>query len=186
LPGNPDFDRALAIGTILLGSVWGDAKITAACAERIHHLFWDLPGPAHVTIRPEHETILKKAISKLEWIGEHATEYMRSMVVMRGLNASILNLYQVAVAYSKYELGMALLSAIDKTLEACTLETEFVGNWDEGIQRILRLLKSLQEATPDNWGEAQDKIKVLLNSDVAQPYLQNGADSPEPAMSGRG
>ena len=160
-----------AMTTILVGSVWGDAKITAACAERMHHLFWGLAGPEHVAIKARDEAILKKAINDLEWIGERATEYMRSTDVMRGLCTSILYLYGIVAAYSKSELGMALLSVVEKTLQACTLETEFTGHWDEGIRSILTLLSSLQETTPKRWKRAQKQITGLLNSSAIKLYL---------------
>jgi hypothetical protein len=160
-----------AITTILWGSVWGGAVITADCAERIHHLFWGLPGPKHVPIKPQDEAALKEAISRLEWIGQQATENMRSMNVMRGLCTSILNFYGIAVAYSKSKLGMALLSVVEKTLQACALETEFMGLWSEGVGSILDLLYSLQEVTPKRWNKAQERISTLLGSDVMKAYL---------------
>jgi hypothetical protein len=170
-------DEALkAISTILVGSVWGDAEITAACAERISHLFWGLPGPEHVAIKQKDEAALKKAIHELEWIGEHATEYMRSIEVMSRLCTSMLNLYDVAAAYSRSRLGIALLSAVEKTLHACTLETEFIGHWHEGIESICKLLHSLQEATPRRWKKAKERIRGLLDSSVMKSYLGRQGD----------
>ncbi|MCJ7530662.1 MAG: hypothetical protein MUO64_06470, partial [Anaerolineales bacterium] len=151
-----------SVSTILLGSVWGDAAITAACAERIHHLFWGLPGPEHVPIKANDVVVLKKAIHELGWIGEHATENLRSTKVMQGLCTSILDLYNLAVAYSRNDVGMALLSVVEVTLKACFSETEFEGIWGEGIVQIHEVLASLNQLTPKRWKKSQTKIGTLL------------------------
>ncbi len=151
-----------AITTILYGSVWGDASVTAQCAERIHHLFWALPGPEHIAIRDKDLADLKKAIGRLDWIGEHATEYMRSVQVMRSLCTSILYLYDVVVAYSKSDLGLALLEVVDNALSACAAQTEFEGVWKEGVMEIQQALDTLTETTPKRWTKARTTIKALL------------------------
>jgi hypothetical protein len=155
-----------AITTILYGSVWGDALVTAECAERIHHLFWALPGPEHIAIDDDDIVDLKKAIHQLDWIAEHATEYMRSSEVMRSLCTSILYLYDVAVAYSKSELGLALLGVVENALSACALETEFHGVWRRGIREIQQVLTTISQATPNSWRKARTRIDVLLATAV--------------------
>jgi hypothetical protein len=151
-----------AISTILYGSVWRDAAVTAECAERIHHLFWALPGPQHMAIKEEDLADLKTAIGRLDWIGEHATEYMRNVQVMRSLCTSILYLYDVVVAYSESDLGLALVEVVDGALSACTAQTEFEGVWKEGALEIQQTLRTLSETTPKRWTKARTAVKALL------------------------
>ena len=83
---------------------------------------------------------------------------------MRSLCTSILYLYEIVVVNSKSDLGLALLSTVETTLKACSVETEFEGRWDDGVRQIGTLLESLQEMTPKRWKKAGTQIQQLLDS----------------------
>lgn len=151
-----------ALHTVLLGSVWSEPDITAACAETLHHFFWGFPGPDRVPMDKETENHLRSAIGSLQWIAEYATENLRSLRVQTELFESLEYLYVVAVAYKLRSIALSVLGAVEINLRACYSEKEFKGIWREGVRITLKKLQSMKEVTPSEWEKEIKRIKELI------------------------
>lgn len=149
-----------ALQMILYGTVWSDAKVTAACAEALHHLFWGFTSE-NVPLKKEDEEDMKWAIGSLEWIAEHATADLRSTEVQGKLFESLEYMYEVTALQKRSKLGLKILSVVKTNIKACLSETNFKGVWHEGLQIVSKKLKSMREVTPSRWQRAMEKIKEL-------------------------